>query len=58
MLMTRERPLNVLFLCTHNSARSIIAECVLNSLGQGKFKGYSAGSAPEVQSSPPVPHCH
>ena len=34
----KDRPYNVLFLCTHNSARSVIAECILNRLGQGKFK--------------------
>jgi protein-tyrosine-phosphatase len=48
----KDRPLNVLFLCTHNSARSIVAECVMNRLGGSKFKGYSAGSHPRGQVHP------
>ena len=39
-------PQNVLFICTHNSGRSILSECLLNSSAQGRFKAYSAGSLP------------
>ena len=49
--MTSE-PFNVLFLCTGNSARSIMGEAIINRVGAGKFKGYSAGSMPKGEVHP------
>jgi len=50
--MADDKVFNVLFLCTHNAARSIMAEVILNHVGRGRFKAFSAGSMPGTAPNP------